>query len=184
LPTTLKHNSYRRSSAFIGGSVARHGAPPHRVRQRHEAIPALGRAKAGETLVFHSYMWEHGAKLESNGEKRLFMIHRYRTAIPMGHSPGWPLGFHRFGRPVVGHRGQGDAPGRKPQGIRRQPERERASWPILRCGGKTRTGSRPIPSKKIVDATCIGGRRAWQAAPSAKVALHLHAAAVCGDCDL
>jgi hypothetical protein len=35
-------------------------------------------------LVFHSYMWEHGDKLASYGEKRLAMIHPYRTAIDMG----------------------------------------------------------------------------------------------------
>jgi predicted amidohydrolase YtcJ len=40
--------------------------------------------KAGVILVFHSYMWEHGDKLESYGEKRLAMMHPYRTAIDMG----------------------------------------------------------------------------------------------------
>jgi hypothetical protein len=35
-------------------------------------------------LVFHSYMWEHGDKLASFGEKRLTMIHAYRTALDMG----------------------------------------------------------------------------------------------------
>jgi predicted amidohydrolase YtcJ len=40
--------------------------------------------KAGVILVFHSYMWEHGDKLASYGEKRLAMIHPYRTAIDMG----------------------------------------------------------------------------------------------------
>jgi predicted amidohydrolase YtcJ len=45
----------------------------------------LDRAKkAGVILVFHSYMWEHGDKLASYGEKRLAMIHPYRTAIDMG----------------------------------------------------------------------------------------------------
>ena len=39
----------------------------------------------GVILVFHSYMWEHGAKLEKfYGDKRLAMIHPYRTAIDMG----------------------------------------------------------------------------------------------------
>src|SRR6202522_4588807 len=33
----------------------------------------------------------------------------------------------------------------------------------------------------IVDATYIGGQRVWQAAPNAKVALHLHADPVFGD---
>jgi predicted amidohydrolase YtcJ len=45
----------------------------------------LDRAKkAGVILVFHSYMWEHGDKLASFGEKRLSMMHAYRTAIDMG----------------------------------------------------------------------------------------------------
>jgi predicted amidohydrolase YtcJ len=45
----------------------------------------LDRAKKdGVILVFHSYMWEHGDKLASYGEKRLAMIHPYRTSIDMG----------------------------------------------------------------------------------------------------
>jgi hypothetical protein len=45
----------------------------------------LERAKKdGVILVFHSYMWEHGDKLASYGEKRLRMIHPYRTAIDLG----------------------------------------------------------------------------------------------------
>ena len=48
-------------------------------------ISLLERAKkAGVILVFHSYMWEHGDKLASYGEKRLAMVHPYRTAIDMG----------------------------------------------------------------------------------------------------
>jgi hypothetical protein len=47
--------------------------------------------KAGVILVFHSYMWEHGDKLESYGAERLSMVHAYRMAIDMrihvaGHS--------------------------------------------------------------------------------------------------
>jgi hypothetical protein len=33
----------------------------------------------------------------------------------------------------------------------------------------------------VVDATYMGGQRVWQAAPNAKVALHLHSDAVFGD---
>jgi len=35
-------------------------------------------------LVFHSYMWEHGDKLEAYGEKRLAIMHPHRTALDMG----------------------------------------------------------------------------------------------------
>src|SRR5215469_11087564 len=59
-----------------------------RYRIEHASVMTqalLDRAKkAGVILVFHSYMWEHGDKLASYGEKRLAMIHPYRTAIDMG----------------------------------------------------------------------------------------------------
>jgi predicted amidohydrolase YtcJ len=62
--------------------------PDARHRIEHASVmsqPLLERAKkAGVILVFHSYMWEHGDKLASYGEKRLAMIHPYRTAIDMG----------------------------------------------------------------------------------------------------
>jgi predicted amidohydrolase YtcJ len=58
----------------------------HRIEHASVMTPSLlERAKkAGVILVFHSYMWEHGDKLASYGEKRLAMIHPYRTAIDMG----------------------------------------------------------------------------------------------------
>ena len=58
----------------------------HRIEHASVMTPALlDRAKRdGVILVFHSYMWEHGDKLASYGEKRLAMIHPYRTAIDMG----------------------------------------------------------------------------------------------------
>jgi predicted amidohydrolase YtcJ len=58
----------------------------HRIEHASVMTQALlERAKnAGVILVFHSYMWEHGDKLVSYGEKRLAMIHPYRTAIDMG----------------------------------------------------------------------------------------------------
>ena len=63
-------------------------APDARHRIEHASVmnqPMLERARhAGAILVFHSYMWEHGGKLASYGEKRLVMIHPYRTAIDMG----------------------------------------------------------------------------------------------------
>jgi hypothetical protein len=62
--------------------------PDARHRIEHASVmnqSLLDRAKkAGVILVFHSYMWEHGDKLASYGEKRLAMIHPYRTAIDMG----------------------------------------------------------------------------------------------------
>jgi predicted amidohydrolase YtcJ len=62
--------------------------PDARHRIEHASVMTqslLDRArKAGVILVFHSYMWEHGDKLASYGEKRLAMIHPYRTAIAMG----------------------------------------------------------------------------------------------------
>ena len=60
--------------------------PRHRIE--HASImnmSLLERAKkAGIVLVFHSYMYEHGDKLESYGQERLAMMHAYRTAIDMG----------------------------------------------------------------------------------------------------
>ena len=62
--------------------------PGARHRIEHASVMTqalLDRAKRdGVILVFHSYMWEHGDKLASYGEKRLAMIHPYRTAIDMG----------------------------------------------------------------------------------------------------
>jgi len=60
--------------------------PRHRIEHASIMTPELlERAKkAGVILVFHSYMWEHGDKLASYGEKRLAMMHAYRTAIDMG----------------------------------------------------------------------------------------------------
>ena len=67
---------------------AKNPRPDARHRIEHASvmtIPLLERAKkAGVILVFHSYMWEHGDKLEVYGEKRLELIHAYRTAIDMG----------------------------------------------------------------------------------------------------
>ena len=58
----------------------------HRIEHASVMTPALlERAKKdGVILVFHSYMWEHGDKLESYGPERLRLVHAYRTAIDMG----------------------------------------------------------------------------------------------------
>jgi len=68
---------------------ARDPRPDARHRIEHASVMTpelLERAqKDGVILVFHSYMWEHGAKLEEfYGDQRLAMIHPYRTAIDMG----------------------------------------------------------------------------------------------------
>jgi predicted amidohydrolase YtcJ len=72
----------------IERAQANNPRPDARHRIEHASImtmPLLERAKkAGVILVFHSYMWEHGDKLEAYGEKRLAMVHPYRTAIDMG----------------------------------------------------------------------------------------------------
>jgi predicted amidohydrolase YtcJ len=72
----------------IERAQARNPRPDARHRIEHASVMTpelLERArKAGVILVFHSYMWEHGDKLASYGEKRLAMIHPYRTAIDMG----------------------------------------------------------------------------------------------------
>jgi len=72
----------------IERAQARNPRPDARHRIEHASVmnqSLLDRAmKAGVILVFHSYMWEHGDKLASYGEKRLAMIHPYRTAIDMG----------------------------------------------------------------------------------------------------
>jgi predicted amidohydrolase YtcJ len=72
----------------IERAQARNPRPDVRHRIEHASVmnqSLLDRAKkAGVILVFHSYMWEHGDKLASYGEKRLAMIHPYRTAIDMG----------------------------------------------------------------------------------------------------
>lgn len=72
----------------IERAQTRNPRPDARHRIEHASVmnqSLLERAKkAGVILVFHSYMWEHGDKLASYGEKRLAMIHPYRTAIDMG----------------------------------------------------------------------------------------------------
>ncbi len=72
----------------IERAQAKNPRPDARHRIEHASVMNQGlldRAKkAGVILVFHSYMWEHGDKLASYGEKRLSMIHPYRTSLDMG----------------------------------------------------------------------------------------------------
>ncbi len=72
----------------IERAQAKNPRPDARHRIEHASVmnqSLLDRAKkAGVILVFHSYMWEHGDKLASYGEKRLAMMHPHRTAMDMG----------------------------------------------------------------------------------------------------
>ncbi len=72
----------------IERAQARNPRPDARHRIEHASVmnqSLLDRAKkAGVILVFHSYMWEHGDKLASYGEKRLQTMHAYRTSLDMG----------------------------------------------------------------------------------------------------
>jgi predicted amidohydrolase YtcJ len=72
----------------IERAQAKDPRPDARHRIEHASVmnqSLLERAKkAGVILVFHSYMWEHGDKLASYGEKRLAMMHPHRTAMDMG----------------------------------------------------------------------------------------------------
>jgi predicted amidohydrolase YtcJ len=72
----------------IERAQAKNPRPDARHRIEHASVmneALLDRAKQdGVILVFHSYMWEHGDKLEAYGEERLRMVHAYRTAIDMG----------------------------------------------------------------------------------------------------
>jgi predicted amidohydrolase YtcJ len=72
----------------IERAQARNPRPDARRRVEHASVmnqALLDRArKDGVILAFHSYVWEHGNKLETYGEERLRMVHAYRTAIDMG----------------------------------------------------------------------------------------------------
>ncbi len=72
----------------IERAQAKNPRPDARHRIEHASVMTqalLERAqKAGVILVFHSYMWEHGGKLAAYGDRRLAMVHPYRTAIDVG----------------------------------------------------------------------------------------------------
>ena len=72
----------------IERAQANNPRPDPRHRIEHASImnqSLLERSKKADViLVFHSYMWEHGDKMEPYGEERLQMMHAYRTAIDMG----------------------------------------------------------------------------------------------------
>jgi hypothetical protein len=178
--------------------------PDARHRIEHASVMTqalLERAKkAGVILVFHSYMWEHGDKLASYGEKRLAMVHPYRTAIDMGvHVAGHSDSTVSAADPLLriqdmvtrkGENGVG-------YGVNQRVSVEEAIkvWTLdgayatfeekdkgsiapgkLADFAVLRKDPRKVPVDSIkdivVDSTFIGGTRAWQAPANAVAAIH------------
>ena len=178
--------------------------PDARHRIEHSSVmnqALLERAKkAGVILVFHSYMWEHGDKLAAYGEKRLAMIHPYRTAIDMGiHVAGHSDSTVSAADPLLriqdmvtrkGENGVG-------YGVKQRVSVEEAIkvWTLdgayatfeekdkgsiapgkLADFAVLRKDPRKVPPDTIkdivVDATYIGGKNAWQAPAKALAVIH------------
>jgi len=178
--------------------------PDARHRIEHASVmnqSLLERArKAGVILVFHSYMWEHGDKLASYGEKRLAMIHPYRTAIDMGiHVAGHSDSTVSAADPLLriqdmvtrkGENGVG-------YGVNQRVSVEEAIkvWTIdgayatfeendkgsiapgkLADFAVLRKDPRKVPPDSIkdivVDATYVGGKNVWQAPANALAVIH------------
>jgi hypothetical protein len=178
--------------------------PDARHRIEHASVmnqSLLDRAKkAGVILVFHSYMWEHGDKLASYGEKRLAMIHPYRTAIDMGiHVAGHSDSTVSAADPLLriqdmvtrkGENGVG-------YGVNQRIGVEEAIkvWTLdgayatfeeqnkgsitpgkLADFAVLRKDPRKVPPDNIkdivVDATYVGGKNVWQASPKTVAAIH------------
>ena len=72
----------------IEKALARSPKPDHRHRIEHASVAnleILERAKKlGVVLALHSYVWEHGDKMEAYGEARWGMMHANRTALDLG----------------------------------------------------------------------------------------------------
>jgi hypothetical protein len=188
----------------IERAEARNPRPDARHRIEHASVmnqSLLDRAKkAGVILVFHSYMWEHGDKLASYGEKRLAMIHPYRTAIDMGiHVAGHSDSTVSAADPLLriqdmvtrkGENGVG-------YGVNQRVSVEEAIkvWTLdgayatfeeqnkgSIAAGKLadfavlRKDPRKVPPDNIkdivVDATYMGGKNVWQAPANAQAAIH------------
>jgi predicted amidohydrolase YtcJ len=185
----------------IERAQAKNPRPDARHRIEHASVmnqSLLDRAKKdGVILVFHSYMWEHGDKLASYGEKRLAMVHPYRTAIDMGiHVAGHSDSTVSAADPLL----------RIQDMVTRKGSDGKAYGPNQRIGvgeaikvwtldgayatfeenskGSITPGKladfavlRQDPRKVnpdrikdiVVDATYVGGVRAWQAGPNAIV---------------
>ena len=156
----------------------------------------LDRAKKdGVILVFHSYMWEHGDKLESYGEKRLAddsrVSHRDRYGNPCRRA----FRFDRLsGRPAAAHSGHGDAQGSngKVYGGNQRVRRDEAiksvdaGWRVCDVRGENKGSITPgkladfvvlrkDPRKVapdtikdiVIDSTYVGGKPAWRTATAA-----------------
>jgi predicted amidohydrolase YtcJ len=188
----------------IERAQAKNPRPDARHRIEHASVmnqSMLERAKkAGVILVFHSYMWEHGDKLASFGEKRLAMIHPYRTAIDMGiHVAGHSDSTVSAADPLLriqdmvtrkGENGVG-------YGVNQRVTVEEAIkvWTLdgayatfeehdkgsiapgkLADFAVLRKDPRKVPPDNIkdiiVDATYIGGKNAWQAPRNALAVIH------------
>ncbi len=188
----------------IERAQARNPRPDARHRIEHASVmnqSLLERArKAGVILVFHSYMWEHGDKLASYGEKRLAMIHPYRTAIDMGiHVAGHSDSTVSAADPLLriqdmvtrkGENGVG-------YGVNQRVGVEEAIkvWTLdgayatfeehdkgsitpgkLADFAVLRKDPRKVPPDTIkdivVDATYVGGKNVWQAPRNAPAAIH------------
>jgi len=200
----------------IERAQAKNPRPDARHRIEHASVmnqSLLDRArKAGVILVFHSYMWEHGDKLASYGEKRLAMIHPYRTAIDMGiHVAGHSDSTVSAADPLLriqdmvtrkGENGVG-------YGINQRVTVEEAIkvWTLdgayatfeehnkgsiepgkLADFAVLRKDPRKVPPDSIkdivVDATYMGGKNVWQAAANAQAAIrHLMPGIDYGDGD-
>jgi predicted amidohydrolase YtcJ len=190
--------------------------PDARHRIEHASVMTqslLERArKAGVILVFHSYMWEHGDKLASYGEKRLAMVHPYRSAIDMGvHVAGHSDSTVSAADPLLriqdmvtrkGENGVGYGVNQR-VGVEEAikvwtldgayasfEEREKGSitpgkladFAVLRK--EPRKVAVDAIKDIVVDATYVGGRNVWQA-PAGQVAVvrHLIAGIDFGDGD-
>jgi hypothetical protein len=188
----------------IERAEAKNPRPDARHRIEHASVmnqSLLDRAKkAGVILVFHSYMWEHGDKLASYGEKRLAMIHPYRTAIDMGiHVAGHSDSSVSAADPLLriqdmvtrkGENGVG-------YGVNQRVSVEEAIkvWTLdgayatfeehdkgSIAAGKLadfavlRKDPRKVPPDTIkdivVDATYVGGKNVWQAPKNALAVIH------------
>ena len=72
----------------IEQALARLPRPDHRHRIEHASVVnprILERAKKlGVVLALHSYVWEHGDKMEAYGEARWGMMHANRSALDLG----------------------------------------------------------------------------------------------------
>ena len=202
------HSNGDREIDMVLTAIERAQARNPRLDARHRIEHAsvmnqslLNRAKkAGVILVFHSYMWEHGDKLASYGEKRLAMIHPYRTAIDMGiHVAGHSDSTVSAADPLlriqdmVTRKGENGVGYGVNQRIRVEEaikvwtldgayatfeEQEKGSITPGKLAdfAVLRRDPRKVPPDQInnivVDATYIGGKNVWQSPQNALAVIH------------